>query len=87
MRTRNVVPAILATVLVAGQGQGLVDEFVIGPGTLGNPGADDPSVGYSSVTLDRKLNSPTETSPVVQLHNPPRPWLAHWYQLSEMPGV
>ncbi len=64
-----------------------MDEFVVGPGMLGNPGADDPSVGYSSVTLDEKLNSATVASDVVKLQNLPRPWLSHWYQLSEMPGV
>jgi CBS-domain-containing membrane protein len=51
----NVLLAIVAAALVGGPG--LVRESVVGPGTLGSP-ADDPSVGYSSVQLDQKLNSP-----------------------------
>lgn len=55
--TRRIVgtAGMLAATLVAAAG--LVREFVVGPGMLGSP-ADDPMVGYSSVALDRKLNSP-----------------------------
>ena len=47
--------SVLAVTLVAATG--LIRENVVGPATLGSP-ADDPSVGYSSVQLDQKLNSP-----------------------------
>ncbi len=53
MRTLGTAAVLLATALT---GPGLVHEFITGPGTVGSP-ADDPSVGYTSVQLDRKLDS------------------------------
>ncbi len=87
MRRISSLPAILAAGLVAGPG--LIHEFVIGPGMLGNPGADDPSVGYNSVTLDQKLDSPSSEAAFAPggAGVPLRPWLEDWYQLNQMPGV
>lgn len=84
MRKMIVVLAVLATLVAAGPAFGTV--FVIGPGTLGNPGADNPSVGYSSLVLDQKLVPPEAAFAPGGTGVPLRPWDEEWYQLNEMPG-
>ena len=87
MTKLSVLPAILAAAIATGPG--LVHEFVTGPATLGNPGADDPSVGYNSVTLDQKLDSPRPEAAFAPGGSgvPMRPWEQQWYQLNQRPGV
>ncbi len=85
MRRMGVALAILGALLVAGPAFGTV--FVIGPGMLGNPGADDPSVGYSSLALDEKLVSPEAAFAPGGAGVPLRPWEEPWYQLNQMPGT
>ncbi len=87
MQKASVLPAILAAAIAAGPG--LIHEFVVEPGMLGNPGADDPSVGYNSVALDQKLDSPYPESAFAPGGSgvPLRPWEERWYQLNQMPGV
>ena len=85
MRKIGVVVGISATLLLAGPAFAQV--FVTGPGMVGNPGADDPSVGYSSVALDEQLASPEVITPTVQAEGTEQPWNEAWYQFSQMPGV
>ena len=85
MRRMIALLAILGTLIVAGPAFGTV--FVTGPGMLGNPGADDPSVGYSSQALDEKLVSPEAAFAPGGAGVPLRPWEELWYQMNQMPGV
>ncbi len=85
MRRIGVALGILATLFLAGPAFATV--FVIGPAMLGNPGADDPSVGYSSLDLDQKLVFPGAGFNPGGAGVPLRPWDEHWYQLNQMPGV
>ncbi len=85
MRKMGAVVGILAILFLAGPA--LAQVFITGPGMVGNPGADDPSVGYSSVELEEKLVSPEVTTAPVQAQGAPEPWTEAWYQLNQMPGV
>ncbi len=85
MRKFGVVMGILGTLLLAGPA--LAEVFVIGPAMLGNPGADDPSVGYSSLALDEQFVYPDSAFAPGGSGVPLRPWDDPWYQLSQMPGV
>ncbi len=85
MRKMGVVVGILSALFLVSPA--LAQVFVIGPGMIGHPGADDPSVGYSSAALDEQLVSPEATTPTVQAEGTPQPWNEVWYQLNQMPGV
>ncbi len=85
MRTIGAVLGILGALLFAAPA--LAEVFVIGPGTLGNRGADDPSVGYSSLGLDELLVSPDAAFAPGGTGVPLRPWDEPWYQMSQMPGI
>ncbi len=85
MRTVGVWGVILALLILAEAAPGAV--FVIGPGMLGNRGADDPSVGYSSLALDKELRTPEAAFAPGGAGVPLRPWEDRWYQLSQMPGL
>ncbi len=85
MRNVGVWGGILALLILAEPAPGTV--FVIGPGMLGNRGADDPSVGYSSLALDEDLRTPEAAFAPGGAGVPLRPWEDHWYQLSRMPGT
>ncbi len=78
---------ILAALLAAQTALAGDNVFVIGPGMVGHPGADDPAVGYSSLALDEALRS-AEAAPASALASESvRPWEEAWFQLSQMPGV
>ena len=85
MRNVGVLGVILATLIVAEPAPGTV--FVIGPGMLGNRGADDPSVGYSSLALDEGASLPEAAFAPGGAGVPLRPWEEPWYQRSQMPGA
>lgn len=85
MRRLVAVVGIFATLLLAVPAFGQV--FVIGPGMVGNPGADDPSVGFSSVALEEQLASAEVTTSILQAEATPQSWDEAWYQLSQEPEV
>lgn len=84
MRKIGAVLAILGALCSASPV--LAEVFVIGPGMLGHP-ADDPSVGYSSLTLDEEISSPDAAFAPGGSEVPSRPWEETWYQMNQMPGV
>jgi hypothetical protein len=57
----GVMLGLVAVLLVARPA--LANVFVVGPGMLGNPGADDPGVGYSSLDLDLEFVYPESALP------------------------
>jgi len=63
------------------------DVFVIGPGMVGHPGADDPSVGFSTVALEQRLAASREAASSDLAAGPLRPWEEAWFQMNQMPGV
>ncbi len=85
MRTIGAVIGILGALLFAAPA--LAEVFVTGPGMLGNRGADDPSVGYSSLGLDEQLVPPDAAFAPGGMGVPLRPWDEPWYQMSQMPGI
>ncbi len=85
MRKIGAVLGILGALLFAAPA--LAEVFVIGPGMLGNRGADDPSVGYSSLGLDEQLVSPDAAFAPGGAGVPLRPWEEPWYQMNQMPGI
>lgn len=84
---RVVLLGLVGILVVVGPASAAVS--VIGPGMLGNPGADDPSVGYSSLALDEALTFPGAEAAFAPAERevPLRPWEEPWYQLNLMPGV
>lgn len=85
MRAVGVLGLIAAVLLAGAPAVGIV--YVIGPGMLGHPGADDPSVGYAALALDERLASPEAAFVPGGGGVPWRPWEEHWYQLNQMPGT
>jgi hypothetical protein len=85
MRKTGVFLGILGALFVAAPA--LANVFITGPGMVGHPGADDPSVGYSSIQLEEALASVEAGGPAVVVIEAPQPWNEAWYQLNQMPGV
>ena len=85
MRKLGIVLGLIGTLVWVAPA--LATVFVIGPGMLGNPGADDPSVGYSSLALDQELTYPDAAFAPGGSGAPLQPWEEEWYQMSQKPGI
>ena len=86
MRKTAVVLGILGSLFLAAPA--LANVFVIGPGMIGHPGADDPSVGYSSMQLNEMLIAPDASSTAfAQAPGAPTGLDEAWYLFGQMPGV
>ena len=86
MRKTAVIWGLVGGLFIAAPA--LANVFVIGPGMIGHPGADDPSVGYSSMQLNEMLIAPGASSTAFAQAPgaPTRPDEA-WPLFGQMPGV
>jgi hypothetical protein len=84
MRTLGVLLGLMGILALAAPALGEV--FVIGPGMLGHP-ADDPSVGYSSLSLDEASVYPDAPFAPAGANGPLGPGEEIWYEATPTPGV